>query len=627
MATANENLLDQTVAHQVGLQRLSNATVRKIIALINRTEAELVEKMKRYDTDTSFTVRRLEKLLEALRNINEEAYATVRDELSAELKGLAAYEGVFQSTLLATTIPVQLDIVTPTAAQLYAAVNSRPFQGKLLKEWVADLETAAQVRLRGAIRMGFTEGETIDQMIRRVRGTKALQFKDGIMDITRRGAEALVRTAVNHTANTARNEVFNQNNNVIKGVQWVATLDGRTTVLCASRDGTIYPIDSGPRPPAHINCLPGNSLVTSSFPVTGASKRWYEGKMFVIRTSSGRELTCTPNHPVLSDRGWVAVQHLHLGDKVVCEGVINTPASAWFESDENHIPTSIEEIASSFFHNAGTTVAEIPVSSIDFHGDGADGQIAIVGSNRELRNRIDSSLFKKLLELFLVYRNKTMVLLTKLRSSVSFLFRDFAFVPNGLLSSSGQSFSSFGSSLLETTTQSITGGTKNESILFERSDQSWDRESMLASDITNGKTGPVFLDAIVDIRDFDSVGHVYNLETELGFYVAGGIITHNCRSTTVAVLKSWKEMGISLAEAPEGTRASMDGQVAASTTYDKWLRGRSVEFQEDILGVTKAKLFRQGGLTLDKFVDRNGAEYTLDELRKRESAAFAAAGL
>ena len=71
----------------------------------------------------------------------------------------------------------------------------------------------------------------------------------------------------------------------------------------------------------------------------------------------------------------------------------------------------------------------------------------------------------------------------------------------------------------------------------------------------------------------------------------------------------------------------MDGQVAAKTTYDKWLRGRSVEFQEDILGVQKSKLFRQGGLTLDKFVDRNGAEYTLDELRKRESAAFAKAGL
>lgn len=353
MVTANENLLDETVAHSVGLQRLSNATVRKIIALINRTEAELIEKMKRYDNGVTFTARRLEKLLEALRNINVEAYAAIRAELTNDIKNLAAYEGVFQATLLATTIPVQLDIVTPTASQLYAAVNSRPFQGKLLKEWVSDLESAAQSRLRGAIRMGFTEGETIDQMVRRVRGTRALQFRDGITEISRRGAEALVRTAVNHTANTARNHVFEQNSDVIKGVQWVATLDGLTTVLCASRDGQVYPLNSGPRPPAHINC----------------------------------------------------------------------------------------------------------------------------------------------------------------------------------------------------------------------------------------------------------------------------------RSTTVAVLKSWKEMGIDLAEAPTGTRASMDGQVAATTTYDSWLRGRSVEFQEDILGVTKAKLFRQGGLTLDKFVDRNGAEYTLDELRKREAAAFAKAGL
>jgi len=33
-------------------------------------------------------------------------------------------------------------------------------------------------------------------------------------------------------------------------------------------------------------------------------------------------------------------------------------------------------------------------------------------------------------------------------------------------------------------------------------------------------------------------------------------------------------------------------------------------------------LFRQGGLTLDRFVDRAGREYTLDELRRREAAAW-----
>ena len=40
----------------------------------------------------------------------------------------------------------------------------------------------------------------------------------------------------------------------VKRVKWVSTLDGRTSKICAARDGKVYDIDSGPRPPAHPNC-------------------------------------------------------------------------------------------------------------------------------------------------------------------------------------------------------------------------------------------------------------------------------------------------------------------------------------------------------------------------------------
>jgi hypothetical protein len=50
-------------------------------------------------------------------------------------------------------------------------------------------------------------------------------------------------------------------------------------------------------------------------------------------------------------------------------------------------------------------------------------------------------------------------------------------------------------------------------------------------------------------------------------------------------------------------------------------------FQEDVLGVTKAKLFRDGKLPLDRFVDRNGNELTLKDLAKKHADAFVAAGL
>lgn len=89
---------------------------------------------------------------------------------------------------------------------------------------------------------------------------------------------------------------------------------------------------------------------------------------------------------------------------------------------------------------------------------------------------------------------------------------------------------------------------------------------------------------------------------------------------------------------PHGTKGDFDdwsrgrireivGPVPGDTTYQTWLGGQSKAFQDDLLGVTKGKLFRDGGLKLDRFVNRQGDELTLHELAGREAAAFRAAGL
>ena len=93
------------------------------------------------------------------------------------------------------------------------------------------------------------------------------------------------------------------------------------------------------------------------------------------------------------------------------------------------------------------------------------------------------------------------------------------------------------------------------------------------------------------------------------------------------VLVSWRDLGIDMDELPASTRASMSGQIPEDTTYQQWLKGKTAAFQDDILGKTKGALFRRGGLTLDRFVDKTGKEYTLEDLRTKNAAAFAAAGL
>jgi len=98
----------------------------------------------------------------------------------------------------------------------------------------------------------------------------------------------------------------------------------------------------------------------------------------------------------------------------------------------------------------------------------------------------------------------------------------------------------------------------------------------------------------------------------------GGPPRHfNCRSTLVPVLRSWEELGMDLAEVPEGTRASMDGQVPGSTTFASWLSGKSQSFQDQVLGPARARLWREGKITLTQLVDMRGNPLTLEQLEER----------
>jgi len=77
-----------------------------------------------------------------------------------------------------------------------------------------------------------------------------------------------------------------------------------------------------------------------------------------------------------------------------------------------------------------------------------------------------------------------------------------------------------------------------------------------------------------------------------------------------------------------GTRASMNGQVPGNLTYNAWLRRQPRAFIDEVLGPTKARLYLDGRLHLDRFIDLDtGKPFTLQELRRRYEAAWMRAGL
>ena len=107
----------------------------------------------------------------------------------------------------------------------------------------------------------------------------------------------------------------------------------------------------------------------------------------------------------------------------------------------------------------------------------------------------------------------------------------------------------------------------------------------------------------------------------------------NCRSMTVPVFagETIIEDDQEVLDLKGGTRSSKgdDGgkQVSVKNNYNSWLGKQSKSFQVDALGKTKAELFRKGGLTVDKFVDRLDNPLTLEELKQTFPTAWEKANL
>jgi hypothetical protein len=223
--------------------------VRRIITLLNRSDASLsaalVEALERMPVE-SFTVERLELLLDEVRAVNAQAYDQVFKALDTDLQELAGYETNWQQTLFQKTLPepvlVRFPLVSIGSEQAYAAAMSRPFQGRLLHEWGKQIGAERMVKVRNAIRSGYLEGRTTDQIIRSIRGTKAAGYADGFLERPRKDLAAVVQTAVSHTAATAREQFNVANKEILKAEDWLSTLDTKTSTQCIVRDKLSYEV-------------------------------------------------------------------------------------------------------------------------------------------------------------------------------------------------------------------------------------------------------------------------------------------------------------------------------------------------------------------------------------------------
>lgn len=89
----------------------------------------------------------------------------------------------------------------------------------------------------------------------------------------------------------------------------------------------------------------------------------------------------------------------------------------------------------------------------------------------------------------------------------------------------------------------------------------------------------------------------------------------NCRTALVPVLKSEDELTEADREKlSKSTRASMNGQVPETMTYDGFFKTLSESEQKEVLGQKKWEIWKRGNLKMRDMIDQTGNELTIGEL-------------
>jgi len=348
-------LIDVETRHQVLIEGYKAKVVKKYETFLRKMNADVSSRLGRIDFDdypryTKRAIERMETVVQHVRDdlhdIQGQHYGVWREQMV----DFADYETGFQTRAAKQMYGVEF--TAPARAQLRSAVLHTPLTGikmkgsgqglfPFYKRWTDDTITKIEDTIRG----GYYQGLTNQQIARTIRGTAASGYKDGMLAHSNRAMEALTRTAVQHAASVARAELFEENDDIIEGIQIVSTLDDRTTTICQALDGTILksPDEAPGLPPYHIGCR-----TTFVYVLGGIYAGLSEGRTRIAKGADGSEIIS--GNQTYYD--WLKTQPAEFQNaaigakraKLLREGGLSATRFAELNLNRNFQPRTLEEM-------------------------------------------------------------------------------------------------------------------------------------------------------------------------------------------------------------------------------------------------------------------------------------------
>lgn len=268
MPNRRQNLFDELLHDALEILRLGAGERGKVLQILTGMEKELKQLLSEEDF-SRFNRTLLNKLLRNANATIGQYYSQL--QLSADLVGIGRY--AVESTSFALQISLGLDGVrTPKADYFKSLASNVLIEGAPSSAWWQSQSADTQFKFARQVRSGLAAGETNQQIIQRIVGKQGVP---GVMDVVRRNATALVQTSVQAVANDARRNTYKANDDIVKGIQQVSTLDGHTSLTCVAYSGCQWDLEFKPigkkklayngGTPRHFNCRSLETPLTKTF--------------------------------------------------------------------------------------------------------------------------------------------------------------------------------------------------------------------------------------------------------------------------------------------------------------------------------------------------------------------------
>lgn len=261
MTPAERLAAEEIVAHHLDVMRLAAHAQAVALDLLDQLGRELEAELRRSDL-TQFSRARLQSLIASTADTVDAYYSRLSGQQSEYLRAAsetqvrAAAESLRQGGLA-----IVIDASLPTQDLVQRLATASLVEGAKSADWWKRQAADTKFRFVAAVRQGVARGETLEQMVSRVAGTRTTP---GVMTTSKASARSLVHASVQQVANEARLATFRKNADVVKGVRQLSTLDGHTTPICVAYGGqtwdlagkpigrTVLPFNGGP--PRHWGC-------------------------------------------------------------------------------------------------------------------------------------------------------------------------------------------------------------------------------------------------------------------------------------------------------------------------------------------------------------------------------------